>query len=102
MTEKRSVIWTENAVSDLLTIKEFISQDSASRARAWTSELYQAGLSLADFPERGRLVPEFDRKDLRELLIENYRLVYRIKKLTIEILTVFDGHRQLSKKDIKK
>lgn len=102
MSGKFSVRWTENAISDLLTIKEYISQDSERRANAWISELYRAGLSLADFPERGRIVPEFERQDLRELLIENYRIVYRVNKVTIEILTVFDGHRQLSKKNIEK
>lgn len=102
MTKKLDVVWTENAISDLLAIKDFISQDSARRADSWISELYRAGLSLADFPERGRIVPEFDKKDIRELLIENYRIVYRVKILKVEILTVFDGHRQLSKKDIKK
>ena len=65
MNDKFAVIWTENAISDLLAIKEFIAQDSANRATAWISELYRAGLSVADFPERGRIVPEFNKKDLR-------------------------------------
>lgn len=102
MSKKLEVVWTESAVLDLLAIKEFISQDSEGRASAWISELYAAGLSLSEFAGRGRIVPEFDKENLRELLIENYRLVYRITRTTIEILTVFDGHRQLSQNDLKK
>ena len=53
-------------------------------------------------PTRGRIVPEFNQENLRELLIDNYRLVYRIKMTSIEVITVFEGHRELHKKDLKK
>lgn len=96
------VFWTENTIQDLLTIKEYISQDSVERAEQWVLELYTAGEGLANLSNRGRIVPEFNQDNLRELLIENYRLVYRVKPATIEIITVFEGHRQLKKKDIKK
>ena len=49
-----------------------------------------------------RVVPEFNQENLRELLLEHYRLVYRINKKTIEIVTVFEGHRQLKQRDLKK
>lgn len=94
------VLWTENAIQDLLAIKEFISQDSIDRAEQWVLELYAAGEGLANLSNRGRIVPEFNQDNLRELLIENYRLVYRVKPTTIEIITAFEGHRQLKKKDI--
>lgn len=102
MEKKWDVLWTEKSIEDLLAIKDFISQDSVVRAEEWIEELYSAGTSLRDFPVRGRIVPEFNQEHLRELLIENYRLVYRIKKSVIEIVTVFEGHRQLKKKDYKK
>ena len=96
------IFWTENAIQDLLSIKEFISQDSVKRAEQWVLELYAAGEGLDNLSHRGRIVPEFNQDNLRELLIENYRLVYRIKPTVIEIITVFEGHRQLKKKDVKK
>lgn len=96
------VLWTQNAVQDLLAIKEYVAQDSASRARAWISRLFAAGESLSSFSSRGRIVSEFGQENLRELLIENYRLVYRIKRTSVEVITVFEGHRQLRTKDIKK
>lgn len=102
MEKKWNVLWTENSVEDLVAIKRFISQDSTDRAESWVQELYDAGISLAVLPMRGRIVPEFNQENLRELLIENYRLVYSIKKNTIEIVTVFEGHRQLKQRDLKK
>lgn len=53
--------------------------------------------SLAKLSHRGRVVPEFNQETIRELIIENYRLVYRIHAATIEILTVFEGHRLLKR-----
>lgn len=95
------VIWTENAIQDLLLIKEFISEDSSARATEWVSGLFDAGEALSTMPQRGRIVPEFNQENIRELLIENYRLVYRTKKSSVEILTVFEGHRSLKKTDLK-
>jgi plasmid stabilization system protein ParE len=39
-------------------------------------------------------VPEIN-PEIRELLFRKYRIVYRVKKNTVEILTVFEGHRLL-------
>lgn len=102
MSKDFKVLWTENAIQDLLGIKAFIAQDSADRAEKWLIELYTAGENLSQFSNRGRIVPEFNQETLRELLIENYRLVYRIKSTTVEVITVFEGHRQLKAKDLKK
>ncbi len=101
MSRELKVLWTENAIQDLLGIKAYIAQDSMTRAEKWLTELYDAAESLSQLSGRGRIVPEFDQKNLRELLIENYRLVYRVKAATVEIITVFEGHRQLQAKDLK-
>jgi plasmid stabilization system protein ParE len=73
MLKTLKVFWTENAV-----------QDSLDRAKAWALELYSQGESLAQFSSRGRIVPEFGQEDLRELLIDSYRLVYRIKAQRVD------------------
>ncbi len=101
MAAELKVLWTENSIRDLLAIKDFISLDSPERADTWILELYSSGDNLVTFPQRGRIVPEFDQENIRELIIENYRLIYRVKSSSIEILTVFEGHRQLKKKDIE-
>ena len=102
MSKDIKVLWAENAIQDLVGIRTFIAQDSIERAEKWIFELYTAGENLSKFSGRGRIVPEFNQENLRELLIENYRLIYRIKPTTVEIITVFEGHRQLKAKDFKK
>jgi addiction module RelE/StbE family toxin len=98
MSKNFKVLWTETAIEDLVAIKQYISEDSPDRAVTWIFELFNSGESLVSSPTRGRIVPEFKQENLRELLIDNYRLVYRIKKTSIEVITVFEGHRQLNKK----
>jgi toxin ParE1/3/4 len=101
MSKGLKVLWTENAIQDLQAIKDYIYQDSPECAITWLQELFDAGENLSRFSNRGRVVPEFNQENLRELLIENYRLVYRVKSASVGILTVFEGHRQLRKKEIE-
>lgn len=102
MSSGFKVVWTENSIQDLLTIKEYISNDSKDRAEMWVAELYSSAERLVNLPVRGRIVPECKQENIRELLIDNYRLVYRIKKNTIEIVTVFEGHRKLATEKFKR
>jgi len=50
---------------------------------------------LIDNPEIGRIVPELSDPQIRELIVKNYRIVYRHIDEEIHILTVFEGHRLL-------
>ncbi len=43
----------------------------------------------------GRIVPEISNPEIRELIVEKYRIVYRVQEADIEILTVFEGHKLL-------
>ncbi|EPX63753.1 hypothetical protein D187_006162 [Cystobacter fuscus DSM 2262] len=42
-------------------------------------------------------MPEIEREDIREVLLRSYRIVYRVGRGGIEVLTVFEGHRLLPK-----
>lgn len=98
----RKVLWTENSVQDLLAIKTYISQASPHQAEEWILELYNTGESLTSFALRGRIVPEFKDENIRELLIESYRLVYQVQATSVAILTIFESHRQLNIQSLKK
>jgi plasmid stabilization system protein ParE len=43
----------------------------------------------------GRGVPEIDRHDIREVIVQNYRIIYRLLPDEVEILTVHHGARPL-------
>ena len=55
--------------------------------------VFEAVGSLSRFPRRGRVVPELNRPDIRELLYERYRVIYRVGPRWIEVLTVRHGRR---------
>lgn len=46
----------------------------------------------------GRLVPEADREDVRELIFQGYRIIYRTKPDRVQIITVIHGSRNLAAK----
>lgn len=88
--------WTVPAVSDLENIQDYIARDSAEYADAVVERLVLSVDRLASFPEIGRLVPEASDPKIRELLVQSYRMIYRLRKGTIQILAVVHGARNLS------
>jgi len=50
-----------------------------------------AAASLAEFAERGQIVPEFADPSIRELLVQSYRLVYRVSEKSELILALIHG-----------
>ena len=50
-------------------------------------------------PHAGRLVPEFGRDDLREVLLGTYRIIYQVHTDEIWVVTVIEGHRTITDVD---
>jgi len=90
-----TLIWTEESLEKLSAIEEFIGTDSPERAETFVNYLIEKGESILQNPKIGRTVPEISNPDIREIIVKKYRIVYRITKENIEILTVFEGHRLL-------
>lgn len=89
------LIWTVQAVEDVEAICDFIAKDSVTYARLFAKDILQAVKRLSKFPKSGRIVPEFSNKSIREIILGNYRIIYRIKNNIIEILTVYHSARLL-------
>jgi plasmid stabilization system protein ParE len=51
-------------------------------------------------PQVGRVVPELANQEVREVLVRNYRIVYRVHSDAIHVLTVFEGHRLFPQDEI--
>jgi toxin ParE1/3/4 len=91
-----NVTWSREAGENLAEIEEFIARDNLERAVRFVDALIDhAEAILADNPRSGRTVPEIGNPDIRELIYRGYRIVYRLKGDSLEILTVFEGHRLL-------
>lgn len=95
MRQRGRVRWTQRAASDLVAIGEYIASDNLGAARRHVERLRRRARDAARAPLAGRRVPEFQRDDVRELLLGSYRIVYRVAKGGVEVLTVFEGHRLL-------
>lgn len=89
------ILWTDPAVQDLRNLHDYIARDSEVYASSFVQRIILAVDRLTEFPRLGRVVPEADQELIRELLYQNYRIIYRIKSELIEILTVIHGRRDL-------
>ena len=89
------VVWTSEAVKKLDDIEAFIAQDSPGKASDFIDVLLEKGDLIGLYPGMGKVVPEILLPEIREILVGNYRIVYRSTFTRIEILTVFEGHRLL-------
>lgn len=92
----RTIGWPESATSDLEEAAEFIARDSRFYAAALVRETQEAAQSLRSLAERGRLVPEINAPDIRELFIRSYRLIYHTMGDHIFILALVHSARDLT------
>ena len=94
------LLWTKESLLKLQEIESYISSDNPQAALELIDKIITLAESLSENPAKGRIVPELSISQIRELIYKNYRLVYLLKKNSIEILTVFEGHRLLRKEEI--
>ncbi len=94
--------WTEPAIADLEGIQEYIGKDSEYYAARFIGRITEAVEMLVIFPEMGRRVPEAaEEENVRELLFQNYRIMYRPESQRILVLTIIHGTRDISQKEQK-
>ena len=90
-----NILWSPIAIDRASEIVEYISQDKPSAAEKWIDTVFSKIEQLKSTPEIGRLVPEIQNNQFRELIYGNYRIIYRIEKKQISILTIRHGKQIL-------
>jgi plasmid stabilization system protein ParE len=85
------LVWTPLAIERASEIAEYISQDKPSAAENWINTVFSKVAKLKFAPEVGRPVPELRNNQFRELIYGNYRIIYRVEKQQISILTIRHG-----------
>jgi toxin ParE1/3/4 len=90
------VEWSAPARDDLEELVRYISRDSVLYAQRFAERVVQAARKLKDFPLRGRAIPEAKDKTMRELIVQGYRLMYRVETQRILILALMHGRRDLT------
>lgn len=91
----KRVIWTLAAWNDLETVADFISRDSPYYAAAWVRNVRDAARSLNLMSMRGRVVPEIGDRQIRELIVQSYRLIYKVERSRVAVLGIIHGARDL-------
>ena len=94
------VVWTEQALARLTEIQDFIARANREAAERLVQRIAERGEGLSKFAEMGRMVPELPGTGLREIIEGRYRIVYRVQAKGIQIVTVFEGHRQFPTGDV--
>ena len=89
------VRWTPQATSDLENAADFIAKNSPHYASLFVMDVLAAIGRLATFPRYGRVVPEVRNPAIREIILGNYRLVYRLKRESVEVLAIQHAARLL-------
>ncbi len=94
------IIWSPLAIDRASEIAEYIAQDKPSASEKWIDTVFSIVEQLKSSPEIGRNVPEIRNDQFRELIYGNYRIIYRIEKNQISILTIRHGKQILPIKEI--
>jgi len=96
-----NIIWSPLALDRVSEIAGYIAQDKPSAAEKWVKAIFSKIEQLEVSPELGRIVPEIGNSQFRELIYYNYRIIYRIEKTQISILTVRHGRQILPIDEIR-
>ena len=70
-------------------------------AERWAEKIIQKMESLSGFPKSGRKVPELNKKEYRELVFGNYRIIYKMSGEALYVLTVRHFKQILPIEEIK-
>lgn len=90
------VALSPSARRDLRDIVRYISLDSPERAVKFGQFLISSTKRLADFPEMGRVVPEFRDPSIREIVVRRlYRVIYRVDHgdCRVDVIRFWHGAR---------
>ena len=90
------VSFAESALSDLTGIQEWYAEEGVPEVGdRLIAEIFQRVDVLADHPDIGRIVPEFDQSFLRELIHPPFRIVYRRDPSRVRIVRVWRSEQLL-------
>ncbi|MFT4176234.1 MAG: type II toxin-antitoxin system RelE/ParE family toxin [Luteolibacter sp.] len=90
-----NVSFSSQARKDLIAIHDFIARDSVHYAKIQTERLISRTEKASKMPTAGHPVPEYPRKNLREVHEGNYRIIYRYSSKELEVVTIVHMKRPL-------
>jgi len=94
MPRKKTITFAASAVKDLETIRTWYAEQQVPVVgERLLMEVISQVERLTDFPESGRIVPEFGIVNLREIIYSPFRIVYRLDKSRVRIVRIWRSER---------
>jgi len=96
--QQYKVYWSPVARNDLVELGRYVGRRSKPAAKAALKTIRSKSETLKDFPNRGRVVPELADYSLtlyRELIIDRWRLIYRVAEKTVYVVAIIDARRNV-------
>jgi toxin ParE1/3/4 len=101
MTSTFRVEITEAAEHDLQAIFEHVwTRTSAEAAERLLDSLVEAIATLESLPDRGAVpaeLAELGLREFRQLVVQTYRLIYRVLGKTVVVLVIADGRQDMQR-----
>ena len=94
------VTWSPLADEQVDAAVAYVAQHNPTAALEWLERLLDHVKTLARFPDSGRIVPETQREDIREIIVSPYRVMYRRKNDLVEIAAIRHEAREFDEKEI--
>ncbi len=91
------ISWTEPALEDLDEIAEYIALSNLPAAQNLVQTIFEKVLRLEQFPESGRVPPELENLNYREVIVSPCRIFYRLEGDVVYMLHVMRQERHLRK-----
>lgn len=96
MARERRISFAESAVADLEAMRDWYAEQHAPDVgQRLLGEVVSQVERLADYPESGRVVPEFGLAQLREIVHPPFRIVYRLDDDRVRVVRVWRAERLL-------
>ncbi len=98
MNKRYKIVWTKSASSDLETIIRYIAKNNPENAKTLFLKIKQEIAALSHSPKIGRYIPELQEQGIllyRELIINPWRLIYKIGDKSVYIMAVIDSRRNV-------
>lgn len=87
------VFWTAAAISELQAIHDYYSEAAPGYAKRIVDLITKRSKQLAAFPYSGRMVPEYELPEVRQIIEGHYCIIYLIKDEWVEVLAVIHTSR---------
>ncbi len=79
----------------------YIAAENPDAAREWLERLLDRVKALKQYPDSGRVVPELQREDIREIFVGPYRVMYRRRMEVVEIAAIIHSAQDFDGEDLE-